>query len=137
MATDGPEAEVDLERLPEISGGDTEFEQELAGEYVNQAAELLQEIGEAAARGDAEPARRAAHTLKGSSQTIGARKVAGVAAEIEQLAAAGGLSAAVARLGRPRASLAAARGGSRTGKGRRPGGAAGPDRSSTRGSRCC
>ena len=109
MATDGPEAEVDLERLPEISGGDTEFEQELAGEYVNQAAELLQEIGEAAARGDAEPARRGAHTLKGSSQTIGARKVAGVAAEIEQLAAAGDLSAAVARLDRARASLAAAR----------------------------
>ena len=109
MATDGSEAEVDLERLPEISGGDTEFEQELAGEYVNQAAELLQEIGEAAARGDVEAARRAAHTLKGSSQTIGARKVAGVAAEIEQLAAAGDLSAAAAGLDRARASLAAAR----------------------------
>src|SRR5262249_48125749 len=34
-----PAAEVDLGRLAEISGGDTEFEQQLAGEYVNQAAD--------------------------------------------------------------------------------------------------
>src|SRR5262249_12250093 len=114
MATDGSEAgtprtEVDLGRLPEIPGGDTEFEQQIAGEYVNQAADLLQEMAEAAGRHDAEAVRRSAHTLKGSSRTIGALSVAGVAAEIEQLAAAGDPSAAATRLDRARACLAATR----------------------------
>src|SRR5262249_9710445 len=102
-----PAAEVDLGRLAEISGGDTEFEQQLAGEYVNQAADLLEEMAQAAQGRDAETVRRTAHTLKGSSRTIGALSMALQAAQIEQLAAAGDPSATAARLVRARACLAA------------------------------
>lgn len=91
MARDGSEAgasEVQFERgrLKEISGGDTEFEREIAGEYVTQAWALLAEITSAIERGDPEPLRRAAHTLKGSSRTIGAQGVADLAAQLEKLA---------------------------------------------------
>src|SRR5262249_52748030 len=80
------EARFERGRLKEISGGDAEFEREIAGEYVTQAWALVAEITSAIERGDTEPLRRAAHTLKGSSRTIGAEGVAELSAQLEKLA---------------------------------------------------
>jgi len=99
MARDGWEAgaadaQFEHGRLSEISGGDAEFEREIAGEYVTQAWGLLAEISAAIERGDPELLRRSAHTLKGSSRTIGARGVAEMAAQLEKLAGHAGPLAA-------------------------------------------
>jgi HPt (histidine-containing phosphotransfer) domain-containing protein len=77
---------VDLGRFAEISGGDAEFEREIAGEYCVQARQLIEEIAATILVGDAHRLRRAAHTLKGSSHTIGADAVARLAAELEHAA---------------------------------------------------
>jgi HPt (histidine-containing phosphotransfer) domain-containing protein len=109
MVTDGFEAgaEFDFGRLDEISGGDRDFEQDLAGEYLSQSWELLAEFARALEGRDAAAMRRPAHTLKGSSQTIGAVGVGRLAAELERLAGEPVLSLAVATLDRTRRSLTA------------------------------
>jgi len=109
MARDGSEAgaaEAQFEhgRLGEISGGDAEFEREIAGEYVTQAWGLLAEIAAAIERGDPELLRRCAHTLKGSSRTIGANGVGEMAAQLEKLAGNAGPLAATL-VGRIRTAL--------------------------------
>lgn len=107
MAMDGsgaPEAQFERGRLHEISGGDAEFERELAGEYVTQAWALLAEIGSALERSDPELLRRSAHTLKGSSRTIGAQGVADLASQLEKLAGQAG-PLATTLVGRIRAAL--------------------------------
>jgi len=100
-----PSAEFDLKRLAEISGGDGEFEREIAGEYVSQSRTLLDDLSRAIESGDPSALRRTAHTLKGSSRTIGAQGVAGLAAQIERLDPTTNAEAAAAVLGRARASL--------------------------------
>ncbi len=77
----------DLARLAEISGGDAEFEREIAGEFLGQARELFEEAARALETCDAAALRRVAHTLKGSSRTVGADGLARLAAELEELAA--------------------------------------------------
>ena len=111
MAKDGggagtPPEEFDFARLAEISGGDAEFEREIAGEYINQAWTLLEEIARTPAARDPDARRRAAHTLKGSSRTIGALTVAVLAAQLERLGREDD-TAAAALLDHARASLGA------------------------------
>jgi len=81
-----PAAEFDFARLAEISGGDRDFELELTDEYVEQSRTLLEEYAGALQRRDTGAMARAAHTLKGSSRTIGAQAVAVLAAHLERLA---------------------------------------------------
>ena len=81
----------DFARLADISGGDTEFELEILSDYFAQNSTLLSELDRALSTGDVATVRRAAHTLKGSSRTVGAESVAAIAAEIECLAATGTL----------------------------------------------
>jgi len=112
MATFGsesntPAAEVDLTRLKEISGGDIEFEREIAGEYIGQAWGLLAEIAQAVEAGDPEAQRRTAHTLKGSSRTVGAMGVAALAAQLESLGGGRDAVGTAARLESARACLEA------------------------------
>ena len=82
-----PSAELDLERLSEISGGEAEFEREIVAEYLEQAWALLESAARALEAKDVAELRRVAHTLKGSSKTVGAEGVARVAASLETLTA--------------------------------------------------
>ena len=77
--------EFDFARLVSISGGDADFEREIAGEYLTQTRQLLVQIAQAITSGDVATLRRAAHTLKGSSRTIGAEGLGEIAAELERL----------------------------------------------------
>ena len=112
MARDGFDprtaaAEFDLARLAEVSGGDGEFERELSREYIGQAWTLLAQIAAALERRDLGTLRRAAHTLKGSSRTIGAEGVAVLAAHLERVADEPDLSPAPGMLERARHALTA------------------------------
>jgi CheY-like chemotaxis protein len=66
--------------------------------YCDQAAAQVLELSGAVGRGDALAARETAHSLKGSSATLGALRVSGLAAEVEAAAAAGELSGSRALL---------------------------------------
>jgi HPt (histidine-containing phosphotransfer) domain-containing protein len=78
-----PSARFDRARLAEISDGEIAFEHEIAGEYLAQAWGLIEEATRALEVRDATTLARIAHTLKGSSRTIGAEGVAELAAELE------------------------------------------------------
>ncbi len=62
--------------------------------YRDQAGTHLEALATARRAGDAGRARQAAHQLKGESASLGAVKVAGLAARIERLAVDGDLAAA-------------------------------------------
>ncbi|MFZ2266472.1 MAG: response regulator [Azonexus sp.] len=59
--------------------------------YYANAAETIAALGHAAALADTEALARAAHSLRSGSAILGARKLAGLCAEIERLARAGEL----------------------------------------------
>ena len=101
-----PSGQLDLERLAEISSGEIEFEREIIAEYMEQAWGLFEEATRALEAKDAAALRRIAHTLKGSSRTIGADGVALAAATLEE-AAAESTQGTAAVLGRAFACLTA------------------------------
>lgn len=80
---------VDLTRIQETSDGDLEFESELIDMYFQDAEELLTAIREAAAEGDMNALKTAAHTLKGASANIGAVGIQQDSLALETAAAAG------------------------------------------------
>jgi HPt (histidine-containing phosphotransfer) domain-containing protein len=87
-----PEPTIDptaFAELLENVGGDREFVAELVGTYLSDSPGLFAELRAAIAADDAATARRAAHTLKSTSASFGARALADRCREIE-LAAAGG-----------------------------------------------
>ena len=107
-----------LGELRESVGDDPEFVAELIDELLADAPTQLESLREAATSGDAIRAGRAAHTLKGNSQTFGAGELASLSLEAEAAANAGNLDAVLARLdeidaewGRVAAELLVWRGG--------------------------
>jgi HPt (histidine-containing phosphotransfer) domain-containing protein len=98
----------DLERLASISGDDAEFERELAGEYLAQTRKLLVQIAQSIESGDAATLRRDAHTLKGSSLTVGAEGLGAMGAELERNAGQADPALLSEVLARAQAGLAAA-----------------------------
>lgn len=76
--------------------GDEALAAELIATFLNDAARRSAEIAQAAAANDWEQLRRAAHTVKGAAASVAARRIAAVAAELEQ--AAGQQPGAVAGL---------------------------------------
>jgi HPt (histidine-containing phosphotransfer) domain-containing protein len=102
-----PDARFDTGRLVEISDGERDFELELAGEFVSQAWTLYGELTRAHETGDPSALRRAAHTLKGSSRTVGAEGVAEAAAELERAAAESGKATVAGLLARTQRLLVA------------------------------
>src|SRR5687768_3897679 len=66
--------------LLESVGGDEEFLAELFSAFGADAPSLLQTVEYASASGDAEGLRHAAHTLKSTSASLGARRLSGVCA---------------------------------------------------------
>ena len=66
--------------------------------FLERTPEVLAELRDAASRADADGIRRAAHTIKGTSATLGARKLAEASAEIESLGRTGSVPDAVNRV---------------------------------------
>jgi HPt (histidine-containing phosphotransfer) domain-containing protein len=71
-----------VDRLLEMAGGDREFVRELIGEYLSDAP------GQIAALRDAtgDELVRAAHTLKSTSATFGAARLAAICSDLERAA---------------------------------------------------
>ena len=77
---------VNINRIQETSGGDTEFERELIEMYLEDAGQHLENIKLRLGKQDFKAIRQSAHTLKGSSANIGALSLERVAFEIERAA---------------------------------------------------
>lgn len=92
MTLEQPDAPVNLDRVQETSGGDVEFEKELFAIYLDDTEQRLAELRSNIAAGDADTAKRVAHTVKGSSANVGAEQVRAAAARLEQQIAHGGLA---------------------------------------------
>lgn len=75
--------------LRESTGGDDDFVRELVEAYVAEAVGYLDEMRRAASAGDATAIIRPAHTLKSSSATLGAMRLAGISRGIEEAGRAG------------------------------------------------
>ena len=76
------------------STGDLDELAALIRNFVARGGEGVEEARGALESGDAEPARKAAHKLKGSSRTLGAGLLGAVAAKVEAAAAEGDLEVA-------------------------------------------
>jgi len=107
FGTSGSPADFNFERLASISGGDAEFERELAGEYLAQSRQLLLQIVQSLETGDATTLRRSAHTLKGSSLTVGAEALGAIGAELERSGGPASPASTAEILARGHACLAA------------------------------
>jgi HPt (histidine-containing phosphotransfer) domain-containing protein len=100
-AADGADAEapVDrpaLDRLVETMGGP--FVGELIDTFGQDAVELIATLRRTLATADVDGFRRAAHSLKSTSQSLGANGLAARARELESAARAGSLDGAGARV---------------------------------------
>jgi PAS domain S-box-containing protein len=90
------------ELVSSLGGGDEgrEAVRELVETFLDDAAAQMATLRGAVERGDAEAARRTAHTLKASGATFGAQPFAELCREVEALAREGRLDAAAALLDR-------------------------------------
>jgi signal transduction histidine kinase/DNA-binding response OmpR family regulator/HPt (histidine-containing phosphotransfer) domain-containing protein len=80
-----------LDQLREDLGGSAPVGEVIAT-FLEKTPAILAELRDAAARSDAERIRQAAHTIKGTSATLGARWLADRCAELERLGRAGDVS---------------------------------------------
>ena len=72
-----------------VGEGGAELVGELVDLFAEEAPRLISSMREAVGRGDDEELRRSAHSLKGSSGTVGATSLASRAYDVEQRARAG------------------------------------------------
>jgi HPt (histidine-containing phosphotransfer) domain-containing protein len=93
-SSDGAAAAVDLARIQETSGGDLEFERELADVFLEDNDARALRLAEVLTAGDLPSAKREAHTLKGSSANVGASTLAAHAMRLEQACTTGDLGGA-------------------------------------------
>jgi HPt (histidine-containing phosphotransfer) domain-containing protein len=80
--------------LDELSGFDVDDLRDVVDLYIADATAQLDRLHQALDAGDGAEVAEAAHRIKGSSLTVGAARVASLAAEIEVAARAGELSTA-------------------------------------------
>lgn len=78
-----------LDGLLDMVGGDAEFVDELVDTFLADAARQVAEIRSAIAAARPGDVVRPAHTLKGSSASIGAREVEAISRAIEEQSRAG------------------------------------------------
>lgn len=83
--------DADFAQTLEMVGGDLGFLNELVAEYRADGASRLVDMRAALAAGEAEDVRRAAHTLKSSSASLGANDLAEACREVEAAAREGRL----------------------------------------------
>ena len=72
--------------------GDTDLVAELAGMFMNDARSGLRTLEDAIQNGDAPAVERVAHTLKGSSGSMGARGISSLCVRFEEIGASGDLT---------------------------------------------
>jgi HPt (histidine-containing phosphotransfer) domain-containing protein len=108
-----------IERLLEITGGDAAFVDELIDTYLQDAAMQLDLLRDASTAGDVGALVRPAHSLKSSSDSVGALALTSLCRELETQARGGSVAdpgqrvAAIAdAFEAVRRGLLAARGGS-------------------------
>jgi two-component system, sensor histidine kinase and response regulator len=77
---------IDLEALRQITGGDAEFERELADTFVASGDQALADIIAALKTNDYDTVRKRAHALKGASANIHALSLCSVASSLETAA---------------------------------------------------
>jgi CheY-like chemotaxis protein/HPt (histidine-containing phosphotransfer) domain-containing protein len=80
-----------LRRLSDSMGGDDGFVADLIGQFLADSPTLLSSATKALEAGDADGARRAAHTLKSNAATFGAHELAGRCRVLEMAAKDGDL----------------------------------------------
>jgi HPt (histidine-containing phosphotransfer) domain-containing protein len=78
-----------LAELRDSTGGDDDFVRELVEAYVSEATGYLDDMQRAVTAGDVAAVVRPAHTLKSSSATLGAMRLAGISRGIEEAGRAG------------------------------------------------
>jgi two-component system sensor histidine kinase EvgS len=81
--------QFDPRYLEDMSAGDNEFVREIICTFVETACDLIDGIVQAAAESNVEKAVYVAHTLKGSSRSVGAAPLGDVCEELERLAKSG------------------------------------------------
>ncbi len=74
---------IDRNALKELTGGDAEFERELAETFVSSGDQCLAEIIAALKASDFDTVRKRAHSLKGASANIHARELSQAASSLE------------------------------------------------------
>ncbi len=77
---------IDRGALKELTGGDAEFERELAETFVSSGDQCLAEIIAALKASDFDTVRKRAHSLKGASANIHARELSQAASSLENAA---------------------------------------------------
>lgn len=86
------------EEALELVGGEQDFLVEMVGVLLEQIPECMEGIRGAVRRGSAEELNSQAHRFKGSVSSLGARNVAAVCQELEDMGASGDLSRSVETL---------------------------------------
>jgi len=74
---------IDRGALKELTGGDAQFERELAETFVSSGDQCLAEIIAALKASDFDTVRKRAHSLKGASANIHARELSQAASSLE------------------------------------------------------
>jgi HPt (histidine-containing phosphotransfer) domain-containing protein len=82
--TDG-QAAVDFTRIQETSDGDTEFERELLGVFIEDCEDRIQRLSAAIAAGRLDEIKREAHTIKGAAANVGTTRLQEIAEQLEAL----------------------------------------------------
>ena len=96
---------LDVEHLRTVCGGDLEFEREIIGDFMAQVDPLYGSLAAAVAANDAAGIRFAAHSLKGSSRSLGAVALAEACARLESMGQSGDLGDAPRSLEHAQAEL--------------------------------
>jgi two-component system, sensor histidine kinase and response regulator len=81
-----PAPAIDRAALRELTGGDLEFERELADTFVSSGDQCLADILAALKASDFDTVRKRAHSLKGASANIHAAGLSLAAAKLESAA---------------------------------------------------
>jgi HPt (histidine-containing phosphotransfer) domain-containing protein len=87
-------------------GGDREFLIELIDTYLDDSPRLLEAMHQALEAGNAEGFRRAAHSLKSNSASLGAMPLSRLAKELEEIGKSGTLASAPSQLAQAEAEYA-------------------------------
>ncbi|MCA1687812.1 MAG: Hpt domain-containing protein, partial [Actinobacteria bacterium] len=90
VETEDPLDRAVLENLRELGG--QEMLSELSQMFVNDASSALRDLKEATECEDPPSVKRVAHTLRGSSGNMGAKRMAALCAELQDAGASGDLS---------------------------------------------
>jgi CheY-like chemotaxis protein/HPt (histidine-containing phosphotransfer) domain-containing protein len=89
LAPAEPAAMIDWSMLNDLRGlqaeGEADFALEMIGLYLENAPQLIDTIRQSMMAGDAPVLQRSAHTLKGSSASLGAQRVATLCGDLEKL----------------------------------------------------